>query len=180
MSKPVKEMMIEDYKRRFEGVDNALVVDIRGIDAAHNHELRHDLREKSIRVTVVKNTLARKALAGTGLEALLPALDGPSAITYGGESVVEVARAVVDWAKKIDTLDLKGAVLDGQYFDGEDGVKQLSKFPTRDEALAEVVQLVLTPGGELVGAVAGPGGQLMAVVESLIDKLEKGESITKN
>ncbi len=179
MSKPVKEMMVEDYKRRFEGVENALIVDIRGIDADGNHELRNGLREKSIRITVVKNTLARKAFAGTGLEGLEPALDGPCALTYGGESVVDVARAVVDWAKKLDKLDLKGAVLDGQYFEGDAGVKALSKFPTRDEALAEVVQVVLTPGGDIVSAVAGAGSQLMGVLATMIEKLENGETISK-
>jgi large subunit ribosomal protein L10 len=160
-------------------VDNALVIDIRGVDADGTHSFRSDLRAKSIRVTVLKNNLARKAFAGTALESLDPALEGPSALTYGGESVVEVARAVVEWARKLDKLDLKGAVLDGQYFDGEAGVKALSKFPTRDEALAEVVQVVLSPGANLVATVAGPGDQLMGVVAAMIEKLEKGESITK-
>jgi len=180
MSKPVKEMIIEDYKRRFDGVDNAVVVDIRGISANSNNEMRYGLRQSDIQVTVVKNTLARKAFTGTGLEALQPALDGPSALAYGSESVVEVARAIVDWAKKVDKLDLKGAVLDGQYFEGEEGIKALSKFPTRDEAIAEAVQVVLSPGAELVGTVAGPGGELLAIVEAMIDKLEKGETITKS
>lgn len=179
MSKPVKEMIVEDYKQRFEGVEGALVVDIRGVNAAQNHEFRSGLRAKDIRVTIVKNTLAKTAFAGTKLEKIGPALEGPSAIAYGAESVIDVAREVVDWAKKIANLSMKGAILDGEYFDGEAGVRALSKFPTRDEALGQVVQLILSPGSQLVGCVAAPGGQLMACVEAMIEKLEKGETIAK-
>lgn len=179
MSKPVKDMIVAEYGRRFEGLDGALVVDIRGIDANANNEMRVDLHEKGIRVTVVKNALAKKALSDTALKELEPALAGPSAIAYGGESIIDVARALVDWAKKIDLLELKGAVLDGEYYDGDAGVRRLSDFPTRDEALAQVVQLVLSPGGNVVGAAQGAGGSVLGIVKQIQEKLEAGETISK-
>lgn len=179
MSKPVKQMILADYEQRFDDVTGALIIDIRGVEANDNNALRLDLHKKAIRVTVVKNTLARKALKGTGLEPLVGALDGPSALAYGAESVVEVARQLVEWARKLENLQLKAAVLDGQYFEGADGVEQLSRYPTRGEAIAQVVQIVFSPGAELVGAATGPGSQLMAVVEAMIDTLEKGETILK-
>jgi large subunit ribosomal protein L10 len=179
MSKPIKELIIDDYKRRFDELEGALVVDIRGIPANDNNALRLDLQEQSIRVTVVKNTLARKAFAGTSLDALGPALDGPCALAYGAESVVDVARALVGWAKKIEQLELKAAVLDGELFAGEDGVKRLSSFPTREEAQAKVVQLVLTPAGNLVGCATSPGSKLLGIVKTIEEKLEKGETIAK-
>jgi len=179
MSKPVKEMIVGDYERRFADLDGALVVDIRGIDANATNELRQDLHAKGIRVTVVKNSLARKAFADTSFSSLEPALSGPSALAYGGESVVDVARALVAWAKKVELLELKGAVLDGVYFDGEAGVKRLSDFPTRDEALATVVQLVLSPGGNVLGAAKGAGGRVLGIVKQIQEKLEAGETISK-
>jgi len=177
MSRPVKEMIVEDYKRRFAEVDNALVIDIRGIDANSNNELRLDLLEKNVRITVVKNTLARKAFEGTPLEALSSALDGPAALAYGAETVVDVARAVVDWARKVDKLELKGACLDGQYFEGDEGVKALSKFPTREEALAKAVQIILTPAQNVVGCATAPGSRVLGIVKTIQDKLEAGETI---
>jgi large subunit ribosomal protein L10 len=179
MSKPVKEMIVRDYQQRFEDVENALVIDIRGIPANDNNELRMALQQKDIRVTVVKNSLARKAFEGTTLEPLGPALDGPSAIAYGAESVVNVARELVEWAKKVKKLDLKGAVLDGTYFDGVDGVKRLSDFPTREEAQARVVQLVLAPAGNVVGAATSAGAKLLGIVKEIEERLEKGETISK-
>ena len=85
----------------------------------------------------------------------------------------------MNWAKKLKELDLKGAILDGQYFDGDSGVKELSKFPTREEAQAKVVQLVLSPAKNLVGAVVGPGSQLLAIVKEIQDRLEDGKTIEK-
>jgi len=177
MSKPVKEMIIADYQKRFQGLDGALVLDIRGITANENNQIRGGLIEKEIRVTVVKNTLAKRALVGTALENIGPALEGPSALAFGGTSVVDVAREVVAWAKKIKTLNLKGAVLDGIYFDGQAGVKRLSEFPTKDEAQATVVTLILSPARKLMGAVKGPGGKIMGIVKEIQTRLEDGKAI---
>ncbi len=179
MSKPVKEMIVRDYQSRFGDLEGALVIDLRGIEANRNNEMRLALAEQNIRVTVVKNTLARKAMSGTGLAALAPALSGPSALAYGAESVVDVARALVEWARKVDKLELRGAVIDGEYFDGEAGVKRLSRFPTREEAKARVVQIVLAPGGRLVGAAMAPGSKILGIVKEIQERLEKGETIAK-
>jgi large subunit ribosomal protein L10 len=179
MSKPVKELMMSDYQTRFAGVENALLIDIRGIDANENNALRLDLAEKAIRVTVVKNSLARKAFAGTGLEPLSTALEGPSALAYGAESVVDAARVLMAWAKKVDELQLKAAVLDGELFEGEAGVERLSTYPTRPEAQARVVQLVLVPAANLVRTIVTPGSLIAGIIKELHDKLEKGETISK-
>mgnify|MGYP006288040275 CR=1 FL=1 len=177
MSRPIKEMIIEEYRRRFDGVDGGVVLDIRGIDAGENNSLRAGLREKDIRVTVVKNTLARQAFVETPLDGLDPALSGPSALAYSGESVVNVARAVLDWARKIDQLEVKGAVLDGTYFEGEAGVKRLSDFPTREEAQAKVVQILLSPARNVVGAATSPGSRVLGIVKEIEERLERGEAI---
>lgn len=179
MSKPVKSMMVADYRRRFEDVPNALIVDIRGIEANENNALRQGLHAEGIKITVVRNTLARDAFKDTSLEALVPALDGPSAMAYGGESVVDVARSLVDWAKKVKDLELKAACLDGEFFDGADGVKHLSTFPTKEEAQATVVQLLLSPAGNLVKAATSPGANLLGIVKEIQERLERGEEIAK-
>ncbi len=179
MSKPVKEMIIEDYRRRFEGVDGGVILQIRGMEALENNVFRNELRKKSIKVTVLKNTLAKKAFAGTDLEALFPALNGPAAIAYGAESPVDVAREIVEWAKKVEELELCAAAIDGEFFEGEAGVKALAKFPTREEAQGTVVTLVLSPYKNVVGAAKSPGSTLMGVVKSLEEKLENGETVAK-
>jgi len=179
MSKPIKNMIVNEYKRRFDGVDSALIIDIRGIDAIENNDLRVDLLNKDIRITVLKNSLAKTAFSGTELESLGDALDGPSALVVGGASVVDVARELVDWAKKIKALELKAAILDGELFKGSDGVKRLSNFPTKEEAQGTVVQLVLSPAGNLVKAATSPGSTVLGIIKEIRTRLEEGNTIEK-
>jgi large subunit ribosomal protein L10 len=179
MSKPVKQMLVRDFESRFEGQDNALLISVRGVSSNDTNAIRQSLAKQDIRVTVIRNNLARKAFEGTGLEALAALLQGPNALVYGAETVVDVARAIVDLAKAYPDVELKGAVLDGMVFEGDEGVKRLSKFPTRDEAIAEAVTLVLSPGRNLMGAVKGPGGRLASIIKSVEEKLEKNEAISR-
>ncbi len=179
MSKPVKDMMVREYLSRFGETSEALLISIRGIGGHGNSEIRMGMARKGINITVVRNNLARKAFAETDLGLLSPLLEGPCALACGGESVVEVAREIVELLKKFPELELKGAVLDGELFEGNAGVQRLSKFPTRDEAIAEDVALVLGPGRKLVGAVKGPGSRLVGILKALEEKLESGQEIAK-
>ena len=179
MSKHIKKMIVDEYKRRFDDIQDALVVDIRGIDANENNDLRVDLLGKNIHITVLKNSLAKTAFEGTNLEALSTTLSGPTALVFGGDSVVDVARNLVDWAKKVKNLDLKAAILDGELFDGADGVKRLSDFPTKDEAQGIVVQLVLSPAGNVVTAATSPGSNLLGIIKEIRTRVEEGNTITK-
>lgn len=181
MSKPVKKLITEEYKSRFEGVTGAVVVDIRGIEANTNNGLRTALAEKQIKITVVKNSLAKQAIEGSRIEGISPILDGPSAMVYPVSdelSVVTVARELLSHAKEISELEFKGAVLDGIVF-GPDEIKKLSEYPTKEEAQATVVQLFLTPAQNLVGATQGPGRKIASILKALQDKLEAGEEIKK-
>jgi large subunit ribosomal protein L10 len=109
MSKPMKQMLVRDFESRFDGHDNALLISVRGVGAIDNSAMRQSLAKQDIRVTVIRNTLARKAFEGTGLEALVALLQGPNALVYGAETVVDVARAIVDIAKTFPGIELKGA-----------------------------------------------------------------------
>ncbi len=179
MSKQVKQMIMDEYARRFAGYDDAVLVSLRGVDANATNAIRQGLAQKEIRLTVVRNNLAKKSFEGTGLEGLTPLLEGPSTLAYGAESVVEVAREIVDLVKQFPDIELKGAILDGELFEGEDGIKRLSSFPTRDEAIAQDVTLILGPGRTLMGQVKGPGSRLAGIIKTIRDKLEKGEEIAK-
>lgn len=179
MSKPVKEMIVSEYHRRFESVDSAVLVEIRGMDANSNNQFRGELARNGIKVTILKNSLARKAFTGGPLEGLNEALSGPTAIVTGADSVVDVARELVRCAKEYEALDLKAAILDGEYFEGEAGITQLSNYPTREEAQATVVALALSPYKNVVGAASAPGSRLLGVVKQIQEKLENGETISK-
>jgi len=179
MSKPVKEMMIRDYIERVGEAEDALVIGLRGISSNDTNSIRTGLAKKEIRVTIMRNSLFGKAFGETALAPLEGVMSGASALAYGAESVVDVAREIVGLLRDFPDIELKGAVLDGKLFEGDAGVKELSKFPTRDEAIAQAVTLVLSPARNLVGAVKGPGSGLAGILKSIEEKLESGETIAK-
>jgi len=175
----VKKYMMRDYSSIVEGVESGVLVSVRGVDANTNNQVRQDLAKKDISITVIRNNLARQAFADSGLSALAPILEGPSALAYGADSVVEVAREIIEAAKDIELFELKGAVLDGELFEGEAGVERLSKFPTREEAQAKAVTMFLSPAKNLVGAATSPAKNLAGVLKTIQEKLEDGETISK-
>lgn len=183
MSKTVKEMIVREYRKRFDGVEGAVAVELAGLDAIATNRMRSHLRSKSVRVTVVKNSLARRAFAGGGLEALGKVFVGPTAVVYGvGPSVVDVAREIVKWAdehdKKREKYRFKGAVLDGVLYEGPAGVEKLSKMPTREEAVATVIAIALSPAKKVIGAAVSPGRRVLGIVKEIQTRLEKGQTIT--
>jgi large subunit ribosomal protein L10 len=181
MSKPVKNLITDQYKTIFEGVSGAVVVDIRGIPSNTTNEMRSGLADKDIKVTVVKNSLAKRAFAGHDLEPIGEVLDGACTMVYPTSetaSAVVVARELIDWAKKVKELQFRGAVLDGIVF-GPDEIQKLSEYPTKEEAQAKVVQILLTPAQNLVGAVTAPGKNIAGILKTIQDKLEAGESLAK-
>ncbi len=181
MSKPIKNLIVETYKNRFEGITGGVLIDVRGIKSNDNNELRANLAKKQIKITIVKNSLAKKAFQGGELAPLNDMMDGPSAVVYPiseDASVVTVARELVEAAKKIKDLEFRGALLEGVVF-GPNEIEALSKYPTKDEAQAQVVQILLTPAQNLIGAATGPGKKIASIIKAVQEKLENGEEIKK-
>ena len=181
MSKPVKNLIASAYKEEFGDLNGAVLIDIRGVESNDTNALRAELATKSIKVRVIKNSLAKTVFKDGDLEGLNDFLEGPAAMAYpvGEEaSVVGVARELIDWAKKLENFEFKGAVMDGMVF-GPDEIKKLSEYPTKEEAQAEVVQILLTPAQNLVGALLAPGKNLAGILKTIQEKLEAGETIAK-
>lgn len=174
MSKPVKDMLRRNLRQRFEGVRSVAVVDLTGVDATQTNAIRGRLRAKDIHVMVVKNSVARDAFRSVGLEVAVPLLDGPCAVAYGGDSVVTVVRELLAIHKETPALTVKAAVLEGEPF-GADRVEELSKFPTRDEAIAKVVSCVLAPGSKLAGCLQAPGAALAGILKTIEEKQGGGD-----
>lgn len=179
MSKHVKEMIMRDYKDRLGNTSDAMVISLRGVKGTATTAIRNDLAKKKIKITVVRNSLAKKSFEGTPLATLGEFLTGSSALAYGGQSVVEIAREIVKLIEKNPLIELRGAVLDGMVFKGKAGCTELSKFPTKDEAIANVITLVVSPARKLMGQIKGPGASVAGLVMAIESKLEKGEAIAK-
>jgi large subunit ribosomal protein L10 len=177
MSKPVKNIIIRDYKERIGDLEDAMLISLRGVSSNNTNQIRQTLFKKEIHVTVIRNKLFMQAFGDTNLASLSPLLTGSNTLAYGAESVVEVAREIVTLLKEFPDIELKGAVLDGKLFAGDAGVKALAKYPTRDEAIAQDITLILSPGRKLVAQIKGPGSRVAGLIKAIEEKLEKGETI---
>jgi large subunit ribosomal protein L10 len=168
MSKQVKNWITQELTERFTGIDGVGVLNPRGINATKNNAIRRRLHEKGLRMAVVKNALARRATENSKLKGFEKLLDGPSAVIYGQKSSIsQIARILLDEVKTDEKIELRGMFFDGEVYAGKKGVETVSKLPTREEAIANVIALVLSPGRNLGAALKGPGGKLGGILKAI-------------
>jgi large subunit ribosomal protein L10 len=175
MSKRVKSLIERDLGNKLKDIDAVAVISPRGIGAIKNNQIRRKLREKGLRMTVVKNTLVKRATGKTKLVGFDELLKGPSAVIYGQASMSTVARLLLDEKKENEKLELRGIFFDGEVYVGDKGVEQVSKLPTREEAIGQIVALVLSPGKNLAGAIKGPASKLASIIKTIEDKAKEKE-----
>ncbi|AOZ93347.1 50S ribosomal protein L10 [Paenibacillus crassostreae] len=121
-----------------------VIADYRGLNVAQITELRKQLREAGIEMTVLKNSLLRRATAATELTELDSVLVGPTVVAFGGEDAVAPAKILNDFAKKNDALKLKGAVVEGKVVSVEQ-IKALAELPSRDGLLSMLLSVLQAP-----------------------------------
>lgn len=167
MSKFVKNLIIRDIQRRLEGVQDALLVNVIGMDANSSVALRRKLRERDVKLLVVKTSLARKATEGTPLSPALDGVEGPVAMVWGDEDFISLTKTIVEIDKNdadFPGFETRGGVMDGEHLTPE-RVKEISKWPNREEQLSILSGQILAPGAELSAALLGPGSQLASQIE---------------
>ena len=167
MSKYVKELIKNDIAKRLEGVDDALLVNVVGLDANSTVALRKELRQKDMQLLVIKNSLARRATEGTPLAPALDRAEGTLAVMWGGEDIISLAKEATRLTESDDyaKFEARGGVMDGEKLSAE-RVKEISKWPSRDEQLSLLVGQILGPGSALGGALLGPGGAVASQIKS--------------
>jgi large subunit ribosomal protein L10 len=175
MSKYVKNLVAREVARRLKGVDSVAVINPRGINANRNNRIRRKLRESGLKMLVVKNSLARRALADSPLHGFEPLLDGPTALIYGKASLPAIARLLLDEKKSDEKLELRGAFFDGEIYAGEEGLARLSKLPTREEAIGRIAALALSPGRTLAGIFRGQAGRIASLIKAVEERTREKE-----
>ena len=168
----IKTLLVKELVESLQGLQAFVVVCPIGLDAIVSNQLRAALTAKNIKMVVVKNSVARLALKQLNLALAAELLDAPSAICYGGESVVDVARELVDWSKKVDAFRVRGAFVENQLFSAEQ-VQKLAAMPNRSELLAQIAGLIINPAGRIVSALTSVGGRIAGSIKTLTEKLSQ-------
>ena len=174
MSKYIKGLIQNELERRVvDGhIKEFLVLSLMGVGGVDNNDMRGELKAKGVNLFVVKNSLFKRALRTKEMESACVLFNGPSAIVYGGDSIVDAAKELSEWSKKINALEVKGAYLDGTVLHAEDA-KDLAKMPTRRELQAQIAGCILSPASKLASVIAGPGSRVAGCVKSVVEKAEK-------
>ena len=175
MSKLVKNMLVDDLKKRLGNVGDAVVVSLGRLDAQKTTELRKTLRQKKIQLQLVKNSLARRATLDTPLAPAFEKTEGMLAIAWGGDDVVDLAKELDRLAgvKDYEGLECRGGALDGARLDADD-IKRVAKWPTRAEQLSILSGQISSLGATLSGQILSAGGVLAGQLASRVEELEKG------
>jgi large subunit ribosomal protein L10 len=169
MSKYVKEMMMDQLRSDLDGSRSLLILDLKGLDANAELNLRRDLRKKSIRLRVLKNSLARRVFSEMGMDGLSPFLDGPSAVAWGGDGVAELAKEISSQVKKLKKPEIKGGAVDGVVV-GPNQVEDITKLPSREVLIGQVIGLLLGPARMTLSLLTSPASTLVGQLEALVER----------
>ena len=166
MSKYVKNLITESLRDRLRNVNDALLVNMVGLDANTNSRLRADLRGKNIQIVVIKNSMAARATVGTPLAPLFEGLDGTAAICWGSDDIVSLAKEITKLSRddKLAAFSTRGGVMDGERLNPSQ-VEQVSKWPSRTEQLSILLGQVLSPGAMLASQLNSIGGALASQIQ---------------
>lgn len=168
-----KERMIDEIVSRFEKRPNFIVTNYMGLSNQELELLRRSLRKTSSSYFVVKNAILKIVFDKLKLEGPNQAVDGGVGISLSGEDVISTCRALVNFAKEHNKLQIKTAVFDGKGISLE-RIKELASLPTREVLLARVVGGIKSPITGFVNVLSGVLRKFVYVVDAI--KTKKGQS----
>src|SRR5215510_2447220 len=149
VSKAEKETELQALTTAFSGVDTAILVDYRGLNVPAVTDLRRQIRGAKGQYKVVKNTLAKRASAGTSLASLEKHFEGTTAVAYTGEDAVALAKALTTFMKGAPALSVKAAVVQGRAIQPAE-VTDLASLPGKPELYAKLLFLLQAPMQQFV------------------------------
>lgn len=164
LNRSEKEAVIKEVADLAAKAQTLVMAEYRGITVASMDKLRAEARSQGVHLSVLKNTLARRAVAGSSFEVGSDQMTGP--LIYGfSEDAVAAAKVVADFAKTNDKLVIRGGVYGGKTLD-QAGVKELANIPSKEVLLAQLCGLLMSPVSRtavVLGALAAKKGEGEAV-----------------
>ena len=173
MQKEEKERVVAELTAKLRSAETLFVADYRGLTMPQIDALRGRLLENGAKLSVVKNTLTRRAAQAAGADALLALLEGPSAIAFieADGDMVAVAKALADSARETKVLEIRGGVMQGREISAA-SVEELAKLPPLDVLRGQVLAAIIAPLSAIAALLNAPLQNLHGLIDARIEQLE--------
>ena len=164
-----KKALVAEVAEVAAKAQSVVAAEYRGLTVSQMTELRSKARKSGVYMRVVKNTLARKALAGTSFEAVGPKLKGPLVLAFSKDDPGAAARVVKDFAKANEKLVATLVSLGGQVLPPKD-LDAVASLPTREQALSMLLGTLKAPSQKLVSTLAAVPSKLVRTLAAVRDQ----------
>ncbi len=171
MPRPEKVKRVEELTEAFNEATSVVLNDFTGLNVEKISRLRKVCRENNVEYIVVKNRLAKRSIKGTTGEGLEEHFEGPTALAISRESENIPAKILSDFAKEHEAPVFKAGVVAGDVIDATQ-VLALSKLPSKDELLSQLLGGLKGPGNNLVSVLEGTLRNLLYAINAIIEKKE--------
>ncbi|MEK7772887.1 MAG: 50S ribosomal protein L10 [Deltaproteobacteria bacterium] len=168
MNKPEKAELVERIQRNFKKADATFIAEYQGIKAVEMNDFRKSMKGASVDFVVVRNTLARLAVKGTGLEPVSGELKGPTAIAFSYKDAAAAAKALTQFAKTQPRLKLRVGTL-GTKVISLDEIKYLAELPPREVLLGRLLGSMKSPATGFVMVLGGVPRKLLYALNAIKD-----------
>ena len=166
MSKTDRQATVEALTQQLKGSPNVFVTDFTGLNVLRMTELRRRLRVAGVDYVVVKNTLAQRAFAANGVNALNDHLAGPTGLVLAGGDELAGAKVLTEFAKEFEKPAIKIGLVDGRPVTPEQ-VKRLAELPSREVLLSQLAGYLQAPLAQMAGVMNGMLYQMVGALEAL-------------
>jgi large subunit ribosomal protein L10 len=164
-----KKTLVTEVNEIAQKAQSVVAAEYRGLTVAKLTELRAKARTSRVYIRVVKNTLARRAVAGTPFECVGEKLKGPLILAFSQDDPGAAARLIKGFAKDNDKLVPTLVSLGGTVLPGKD-LDRVASLPTRAEALAQLLGVIKAPIGKFVRTLAEPHAKLVRTIAAVKDQ----------
>ena len=164
-----KKALVAEVAEVAARAQSVVAAEYRGLTVGQMTELRAKARRQGVYMRVVKNTLARKALAGTSFESVGPKLKGPLVLAFSKDDPGAAARVVKDFAKANEKLVATLVSLGGQVLSAAE-LERVASLPTREQALSMLLGVLKAPMSKLVRTLAEPPAKLARTLAAVRDQ----------
>jgi large subunit ribosomal protein L10 len=169
MNRAEKEAEVAFLREALQRVESVVLASVKGLNMTQVTDLRRRLQQAGVKMRVVKNTLAKKAIEGSDLAALQGDFKGETAIVWSNDDAVSPAKVTQSFKKDCEKFAIKAGFTGGQRLD-QAGVETLSKLPSLDELRAQLLGTIKAVPAKLLAQVQAPAQQIVGVLQAKVDK----------